>query len=216
MATIDHEILVRLEKAAAERCSNHEPAHDYLHVQRVVSSARHIALAEHADAFVVTAAALLHELFNYPKGHPDSPRSGDVCAEHAAVVLRDAGCASSRIEPIVYAIRVHSFSRGIVPDTLEGRVLQDADRVDAIGAIGIARCFATCAAMERPFYEASDPFCRQRAPNDKDFGVDHFYKKLLVIPDTLHTETAKGLAAPRMRFMREYLEQLGREIAEVS
>ena len=202
-----------LDRVAAARTITHEPAHDYLHVRRVVMNARHIAEAEGADRFVVTAAALLHELFNHPKGHPESHLSGEVCAAEACAVLREAGCPSKYIEPVCYAIRVHSFSRGIVPDTLEAKVLQDADRLDAIGAIGVARCFATCAQMQRPFYEPSDPFCHAREPNDKEFGLDHFYKKLLRVPGTLHTRTAHGLAAERIAFMNDYLEHLRRELS---
>ncbi|MEI8257268.1 MAG: tripartite tricarboxylate transporter substrate-binding protein, partial [Deltaproteobacteria bacterium] len=104
---------------------------------RVTASARRIATCEGADVPTVACAALLHELFNYPKSHPESHRSGDVCAEHAAALLDALGYPEEDIAPVAYAIRVHGFSRGIVPDTLEGRVLQDADRLDAIGAIGI-------------------------------------------------------------------------------
>jgi uncharacterized protein len=91
-------------------------------------------------------------------------------------------------------------------------VLQDADRLDAIGAIGIARCLATCADMKRPFYAPDDPFCATRAPDDKQWGVDHFYRKLLRIGDGLHTATARALAGERAAFMRAFLEQLAREI----
>jgi HD superfamily phosphodiesterase len=83
---------------------------------------------------------------------------------------------------IATCIREHAFSRGTAPTTLEGEVLQDADRLDAIGAIGIARCMATCAEMRRPFYAPSDPFCGALEPDDKRCGIDHFYRKLLRIP----------------------------------
>ena len=199
-------------RAALARMSAAEPAHDALHVGRVVASARQIARLEGADVAVCETAALLHELFNYPKHHPDSARSGEVCAGHAAALLGQHGHAAAFIEKVAYAIRVHSFSRGILPETLEARVLQDADRLDAIGAIGIARCFATCADMKRPFYAPGDPFCAAREPDDKKWGVDHFYRKLLRIPDGLHTKTARDLAAERVAFMRAFLERLGQEI----
>ena len=209
---MNDELLSRLDRIARDRAADADAAHDYLHVRRVAANARVIAEAEHADTFVAVAAALLHELFNHPKGHPESHLSGEVCAEHAAIVLRDVGCPADRIEPIAYAIRVHPFSRGITPTTLEAAVLQDADRLDAIGAIGIARCFATCADMRRPFYESNDPLCRERAPDDKLWGVDHFYKKLLRIPDHLRTATGKRMAAQRMRVMEGFLAELGTEI----
>ena len=203
----------RLRADALSRIAGAEPAHDALHVARVMASARRIAAAEGADIDVCVTAAMLHELFNYPKSHPESSRSGDVCAAHAAALLREHGWDEPFIARVAYCIRVHSFSRGIVPETLEAKVLQDADRLDAIGAIGIARCFATSADMKRPFYAPDDPFCRAREPDDKQWGIDHFYRKLLRIGDGLHTATARALGEERIAFMRAYLDQLEREVA---
>jgi uncharacterized protein len=215
------DLFAHLRRVAEARGSN-EPAHDYLHVLRVTASARYIAEREGARLAIVVPAALLHELFNYPKGHPDSPRSGEICADHARAVLdelnasRPGTCAPEVIDAIATCIREHPFSRGILPATIEGKVLQDADRLDAIGAIGIARCMATCAEMRRPFYSPTDPFCAQRAPDDKAWGIDHFYTKLLRIPDVLHTTTARAMAAERVGAMKAFLAQLGREITPPS
>jgi len=213
MSDVSSDAFELLRAAAFARIAGAEPAHDALHVTRVMASARRIAAAEGADVDVCVTAAMLHELFNYPKSHPDSSRSGDVCAEHATALLREHGWDEAFIARVAYCIAVHSFSRGIMPETLEAKVLQDADRLDAIGAIGIARCFATSADMKRPFYALDDPFCRAREPDDKEWGIDHFYKKLLRIGDGLHTATARALAAERIAFMRAYLDQLEREVA---
>ncbi len=202
----------RLEAIATERGASSPPAHDFLHVMRVTANAKLIAAAEGADAEIVVPAALLHELFNYPKGHPDSHLSGEFCAEQVRGVLFDQAFEASRVERICYCIRVHGFSRGVIPNALEARVLQDADRLDAIGAIGIARCFATCTEMGRPFYSPMDPFCLERPPDDRRWGLDHFYKKLLRISEGLHTRHARKMAEDRMLFMREFLAQLRREI----
>ena len=210
-ADVSGDLLGRLRAVAEARATN-EPAHDFLHVLRVTENARAIAEKEGAWLEVVVPAALLHELFNYPKGHPDSPRSGEVCAEHARDVLQGEDIARATVDAIATCIREHPFSRGIVPATLEGRVLQDADRLDAIGAIGIARCMATCAEMKRPFYSPVDPFCAERTPDDKAWGIDHFYAKLLRIPDGLHTATARAMAVPRLEMMKAFLAELGREI----
>ena len=171
-----------------------------------------IASAEGADLAIVVPAALLHELFNYPKNDPNSSLSGEVCAAHAAQLLRSEHYHDHLIAAICDCIRDHAFSRGIIPATIEGKVLQDADRLDAIGAIGVARCFATLGEMRSPLYHPEDPFCRSRQPDDKAWGLDHFYRKLLRIPDGLHTPMARGIAAGRMRFMREFLSQLEREM----
>jgi uncharacterized protein len=202
----------RLQREALARAAEADAAHDALHVRRVMANARRIGAAEGANVDVAVTAALLHELFNYPKDHPDSSRSGDVCADHALELLRAHGWPDDFNDQVAYCIRVHSFSRGIYPETLEARVLQDADRLDAIGAIGVARCFATTATMRRPFYEADDPFCRRRSPEDKLWAVDHFYKKLLRIGEGLHTATARTVAEERLAFLRQFLDQLEREI----
>lgn len=201
--------------AVAKSRALEDPSHDYQHVLRVMANAKLIARAEGADERICVAAASLHELFNYPKGHPESKRSGEVCAEHARKVLAEMGEAPAMIEAVGYAIAVHPFSLGITPTTLEAKVLQDADRLDSIGAIGIARCFASCAEMKRPFYSIDDPLCVMRTPNDKEFGVDHFFNKLLHIPSRLHTDTAKRLAEPRMQVMQDYLAALGREVTRM-
>jgi uncharacterized protein len=203
----------RLEAIARERAEGAGPAHDYLHVQRVARVAGALAQEEGARVDVAVTAALLHELWNYPKDHPDSAKSGDVCASHAREVMQGEGYPSSLIDQVAYAISVHSFSKGVVPETLEAKLLQDADRLDAIGAIGIARAFATCSEMRRPFYSPTDPFCEARTPDDKLWGVDHFYKKLLRIPETLHTSGARRMAEERVAFLRAFLTQLGSEVA---
>jgi uncharacterized protein len=207
------ETFQELKDAARVACEGADPAHDYQHVLRVAENARRICDAERADASIAVPAALLHELFNLPKNHPDSSLSGERCADLAEALLREQKWPEQKITAVGYCIRVHGFSRGITPDTLEARVLQDADRLDAIGAIGIARLFSTCASMKRPFYSVDDPFCQSRTPDDQAFGVDHFYKKLLKIPERLHTGTARAMAAERSAFIKTYLDQLAREIS---
>jgi uncharacterized protein len=195
----------RLRQAARAACEGRPPAHDWSHVLRVERVARQIAEAEGARVDVVVTAALLHELVNLPKHHPESHRSGDLCAEAALRLLGDSPIA----EDVASCIRDHAFSKGAAPRTPEAAILQDADRLDAIGAIGIARCFATSTEMMRPFYADDDPFCRTRAPDDKQWGIDHFYRKLLRIE--FHTKTA-ALARERFAMMRAFLDQLEREI----
>lgn len=206
------ERLERLRAIASERLRGRMPAHDASHVERVARLARRIAEAEGASVDVVVVAALMHEHVNLPKDHPDSARSGDLCADAVAPLLRAEGCEQPFVDAVVACIRDHAFSKGAAPSSLEAKVLQDADRLDAIGAIGIARCFATTTEMRRPFYDPVDPFCRSRTPDDKRWGIDHFFRKLLRIPSTLHTTTARGLAVERMRAMESFLEQLAREI----
>jgi uncharacterized protein len=211
----DEDRLVRLRTIARDRTPGGDPAHDFSHVERVAALARSFAVAERGDPSIAEAAALLHELFSLPKHHPDSSRSGELCAERAIDVLRAEAWDTDRIDAVAYCIRVHGFSRGISPETLEARVVQDADRLDAIGAVGVARCFATSQAMRGALYHAADPFARfGRALDDRSFAVDHFFRKLLLIEGQLHTEAARVLAASRTRFMREFLTQLESELQD--
>lgn len=206
-------LLLRLAARAAQAMpADADPAHDILHVRRVAALASTISAAEGADAAVAVGAALLHELVNLPKNHPESARSGDLCADAAAVLLAEEGVEADRAAAICACIRDHAFSKGVTPTSLEARVLQDADRLDAIGAIGVARLFATCTAMRTPFYSEDDPLCRTRTPEDRRFGLDHFFKKLLKLPAGLHTASARALAEPRERLMVEYLAQFEREL----
>lgn len=204
----------RLYADAARTAEGREPAHDFLHVLRVVANVRAIARAEGADEAVVVTAALLHELFTLPKNHPDSPRAGDLCAEHVAHLLAREGAEASFAARVVACVRDHAFSKGVVPDDLEAKVLQDGDRLDALGAIGLARMWATCADMKRPFYDPADPFCRAHAPDDKQWGLDHVYKKLLLLEDRFHTAAARKLAAPRVAYLRSFLSALEAELGQ--
>lgn len=204
-------LVSRLTDLARAHSSPSDPAHDFLHVSRVVTNAITLARAHDADETVCHLSALLHELVNLPKNHQDSPRSGELCALEARRILTAENLDPSTIDSVTYAIAVHPFSLGVTPTTVEARVLQDADRLDALGAIGIARCFATCTSMSVPFYHPDDPLCVHRAPNDKLWGVDHFYKKLLTLASSMHTETARAIARDRTDFMKDFLSRLGHE-----
>jgi uncharacterized protein len=208
--TPELEALVRAEVARV--LVGAPPSHDLSHVERVLRTAEHLAEREGADRDVCRAAALLHELVNLPKNHPDSSRSGDLCADESARVLRGAGAAEAFVARVAAAIRDHAFSKGVLPDSLEGKILQDADRLDAIGAIGVARCVATAAEMGSRLYDPQDPLARARPLDDKAFALDHFERKLFRIPALLHTAAARALAAERVAFMRAFVAQLGREV----
>ena len=198
---------------AAERaCAALGPTHDFQHVVRVVANARRIAVAEGARLEVVTLAALLHELVNLPKDHPESHRSGDLCADAASLLLEREGWPRALADDISACIRDHAFSKGALPPSLEGKVVQDADRLDAIGAIGLLRFASTCGELGKPLYNPDDPFCASRPPDDKRWGLDHVYRKLLRVPALLHTDTARAMAAERDAFVRAFIDELAREL----
>jgi uncharacterized protein len=123
-------------------------------------------------------------------------------------------CPAEWRPEIVHAIEAHSFSAGIAPRTLEAKVVQDADRLEALGAVGLARCLMLGGALGRPLYAAEDPFCAQRPPDDRAATVDHFFAKLLRLEATMQTESGRREARRRTEYLREFLAQLRREIGE--
>lgn len=199
-------------EAARHAATPNEPAHDFSHVMRVYANATAILQVECADGEVVRTAVLLHELFNHPKNHPDSHLSGDVCAEKAAIVLHEGNFPMEKRDHVLDCIRNHSFSKGIVPQTIEGKIVQDADRLDALGAIGIARCFATCGTTGGKLYDVDDAFHEHRTLDDKQFALDHFYNKLFKLAGSFHTSTANQMAQARHEFLLQFVTQLKAEL----
>jgi uncharacterized protein len=203
----------QLESFIASRLAP-DPAHDLAHVRRVVENARHLAAREGADLAIVMPAAWLHDCVSLPKNHPDRHLASRQAAAMATDFLRAQGIDERLLSAIGHAIEAHSFSAGIAPTTLEAKIVQDADRLDALGAIGIARCLLTGGSIQRPLYSVDDPFCDEREPDDSRFCIDHFYRKLFAIAQTLHTDAARREAEGRVAYMRQFLAQLGHEIGE--
>ncbi len=189
-----------------------DPAHDLNHVFRVVKTAKRLCDEENAQLEVVLPAAYLHDCFSFAKNHPQRKQSSTIAADKAVEFLRSIHYPRQWLDAIHHAIVTHSFSAGITPQTLEAKIVQDADRLDALGAIGIARCLQVSTSMGAGLYDAQDPWAQQRELDDKRFTIDHFETKLLRLAETMHTASAKTEATKRSDFMREYLEQLYLEI----
>ena len=192
-----------------------DPAHDFSHIMRVCKSAQKIGMAEGADMQVLLYAALLHDAGAESKHSKASAESDALRLRIAGEFLEKKGIPEDLRNKVLYAIDVHNFSKGIVPATEEAKILQDADRLDAMGAIGIARVFMTGGAMGRKFYSPEDPFCKTRAPNDKMWNLDHFFKKILKLESGMHTETARTVARRRAAVLKRYLGDLQMEIDEL-
>lgn len=190
-----------------------DSAHDLAHIERVVKSAREIAKAEQADMSIVMPAAWLHDCVVLPKDHPERQTASTQAAQQAVEILAETSLSKSKYPAVAHAIEAHSFSAGIQPKTIEAKIVQDADRLDALGAIGIARCFAIGGQMGSAFYHPGDPFGENREYDDRQWTIDHFYTKLLNLPKTMHTGTARAIAGKRSRYMRQFLQQLSDEIS---
>lgn len=194
---------------------NQSPAHDFEHIIRVYKNAEMISKQEESvDLDIVLAAALLHDLVVYPKGSSKTINSADDSAEIAKKILLEyKNYPREKIEKVADAIRTHSYSKRLVPETLEGKILQDADRLDAIGAIGIARTFSVGGSENRSLYNPTDPFCEsERQLDDTQWTLDHIKKKLMILKNSMHTKTAKKIAEERTEFMELFLNQLRKEI----
>jgi len=200
-------------KNEIQKIMDNDSAHDFEHVMRVYKNAQKICKKEKANEKLVLSAALLHDIVSYPKSDKRSKLSSLQSAKKSKQILKKYDFSKEEITIIYNAIRDHSFSQNKVPVTLEGKILQDADRLDALGAMGIARVFATAGSLERPFYNIDDPFCKSRTPNDKIWTVDHFYQKLLKLEYLMNTKSGKVEAKIRTRVLKEFLNQLKQEIS---
>lgn len=169
--------------------------HDYHHTLRVHALSRTIAEAEGADRTLVELAALLHDVDDH-KLSPDTAENKD----RAVTFLRSQAVPEVDIQKIVRIIDQISFSRNTLPpDTLEGKCVQDADRLDAMGAIGIARTFAFGGSHGRAMHDPEG--------SDSSTSIAHFYEKLLLLKDRMNTETGRRLAQHRHAFLETYLAQ---------
>ena len=194
------------------RLSERDPAHDIAHIERVVANAERLLGEEEADREIVLAAAWLHDCIVLPKDHPDRSRASFFAAEKAEGFLRENSFPSDKISAVKHAIEAHSFSAGITPQTTEAKIVQDADRLDALGAIGIARCLLVGGTLNRPLYHPIEPFPAKRTADDSRWTIDHFYTKLFTLPQKMQTRSGKEEAGKRVAKMKRFLEELSEEI----
>lgn len=189
-----------------------DAAHDLSHVLRVARLAGEIAAEEGADVETCAAGALLHDLVYLPKNHPDSARSAALAAEQVPAWCAPCPALAAKAAAIAHCVAAHSFSGGVEPRTLEAKVVQDADRLEALGAIGIARTFATGASFGGGLWNPEDPWAERRELDDKAWSLDHFPKKLLKLAGAMHTVAGRRRAAAREAVLRDFLAALRTEL----
>jgi len=202
----------RFSALLGEQENANDAAHDEGHVRRVVANARRLAEAERANLAIVVPAAWLHDCVLIAKNSPQRSSASRLAAERAGELLRAAGYPAQHIPAIQHAIESHSFSARVPPQTLEAKVVQDADRLEALGAVGIARTLITGGANGTPFYDLTEPFPVTRVADDRTSIVDHFFTKLLRLADTMQTASGRAEAQQRAQFLKQFLTQLGTEI----
>jgi uncharacterized protein len=189
-----------------------DSGHDWAHIKRVVRLATQLANASQAELNIVLPAAYLHDIVNIPKDHPDRSRASELAGDKAIKILSELKFEEKYFSQIRQAIIEHSYSKGLKPTSIEAACVQDADRLDALGAIGILRCCSVNTLLKSRFYDPEDPFASIRELDDKKWMLDHYEVKLFKLADTLVTDSAKQEAKNRVAFMRNFLSQLASEI----
>lgn len=180
-------------------------AHDLNHLHRVWQNAQ-ILLQDYpeADALVVLAAVYLHDIVNLAKDHPQRHFASRLAAKQAEQILIDLNFPADRLARVSHAIEAHSFSAAIVPSTIEAQIVQDADRLDALGAVGLARLYYTAGRLGRALAHPADPLGLERELNDKAYALDHIEIKLAGLPASMSTAAGRQLGEQRLAWLRAF------------
>ena len=190
-----HPRLVQL----AESSGGGDAAHDSNHLHRVWRNAS-LLLQDYpeADALVVLAACYLHDLVNLPKNDPERHLASRKAALLASRQLAELDFPRAKLAAVAHAIESHSFSAGITAETIEAKIVQDADRLDALGAVGLARLFYTAGRMGTGLAHADDPMALHRELDEKAYAIDHIDTKLATLPAKMQTAAGRQLANTRL------------------
>ncbi len=189
-----------------------DPAHDWPHIGRVVATAKKLSTGQAVNLDCILAAVYCHDIVNLPKNHPDRSRASELAADKAEPLLREVGFDPDEIAITKTAIIEHSYSRGMKPSSLESAIVQDSDRLDSLGAIGILRCSSVNTLMKAKYYDPFDPFAENRELDDRSFMIDHYFVKLFKLPDLMVTDAGKKEGLTRVEYMKSFLAQLKAEI----
>ena len=217
-STFTHFMIFAPQEALARALLPHateakdDGSHDVAHLLRVWKNASAIQRAEGGDPSILLAATLLHDCVSVEKNSPLRAEASRLAAEKAAGVLHGLGWDAGRIAAVGHAIAAHSFSAGIEPVTIEAKTLQDADRLDAIGMVGVARCFYIAGRMGSALYDADDPRAAGRPYDDKRFAIDHFHTKLLKLSAGFRTAAGARMAHERHARLERFLAEFSDEI----
>ena len=184
--------------------------HDKSHVERVYNLAVRIAKEENADLDVVKAAVLLHDI---ARAMEDEGKIADHALEGAKMakkILEEVGFPNEKAAKVINCIGAHRFKKGMKAESSEAKILQDADRLDIIGAIGIARALTRGGWSNTPIYDPLIP-PKEKYDGESLTSVNHIYEKILKVKDTINTKTAKKIAEERHKFVEQFLDRLLKE-----
>ncbi|WP_339105189.1 HD domain-containing protein [Haloterrigena salinisoli] len=190
------------------------PAHDWHHVQRVETLAETLLdryPTDEIDGQVVTLAVYLHDIGREKEASGEIDDHATWGAEEAGRILEDGGADPATIDAVAHCVRAHRYSNEIEPETLEAEIVSDADDLDALGAVGIARTFAHGGALGEPIHDPAIPV----ADDETTAGAtqyNHLSKKLLKLPERMYTDVGRELATDRAEFVRDYVAQFDAEL----
>lgn len=214
MATTTDEFLQQIESLAQSYFHDEmSPTHDWFHVQRVKTNAEElIANYSSADPTVVQLGVLLHDIGRAKEEEGVIEDHSEWGAEESEKLLREHGVSSETIEAVAHCIRAHRYSNETVPKMIEAKIVSDADNLDALGAVGLARCFAYGGQIGQPIHDPSLP------PDVDNTGTgqthfNHLHKKLLDLPNRMYTDAGKELADMRTTFIQQFIQQFEREVS---
>ena len=204
----------RFEAWLSQHHGQEDAAHDISHFRRVWATAQQLAEETAADRLVILTACYFHDIVSLAKNHPERSRSSAMAAEKTLAILQSAfpDFPPERYAAVLHAIEAHSFCAAIAPQSEEAKIVQDADRLEALGAIGLARVFAVSGALNNSLFDARDPFADRRELDDKTYALDHFQCKLLRLPKTMQTEKGRAMAVHNARFLVQFMAKLSAEL----
>lgn len=204
------EIIIKIKKYVKNICQNDSTGHDWWHIQRVYNNAMLINKEENADEFIIALTALMHDLYDYKFYKGDSTKALKDTLKKLEVY---DDISQNDIENIVYNCANLGFSSNFVEKkelSLEGKIVQDADRLDALGAIGIARTFCYGGKVGRLMYDPENNELVNESEykqNGSRTSISHFYDKLLKIKDMMNTDTARNIAEERHKYLKGFLQE---------
>jgi len=206
---IEKKLIVEFEK----HMRNNDPSHDIAHAKQVLNHVKKIQKFEGGDIMVLIAAALGHDSVIYSKDDPRSPNAPKESSDLTRKILgKFPEYTQDQINLVSQCIEQCSFRKTDEPDTIEVKILRDADKLEATGIHAIMRTYASCGQMGKIFYHPNDPFCEERKCEPFIYALDLFYDRLLVVESRLYTNTAKEIAVSKTKFLQVFLDELKRDL----
>ncbi len=191
-----------------------DQSHDISHAQRVFNIAKAIMAKQGGNELVIATACYFHDIVSLPKNDPNRHNASLLSAKETLKILalHYPDFPKDLYPNIEHAISAHSFSANIKPETLEAKIVQDADRLEALGAIGLARVFYTAGMLRQKLFDSADLFAERRELDDKKYALDHFQQKLLKLPATMQTAEGKKMAEYNANYLTEFMAKLSSEL----